>query len=167
MLCKIEEIKFLVNFATDDIADVMFEQEQEQEREEYISRRKNGELTAEEIQAESLWTEDEKAYYEENENLSDEDRVLGYVKDEDLSIELLNGSTAIIENKNKQLSIQFSVNNKKYKVTFVEFMDRDIFFEVVNLFKQPKQVTLSNVSPQIGGIIDINFGIKFNIQLMI
>jgi hypothetical protein len=163
-MLKIEELEFLVNFATDDIADVMFEQEQE--REEYISRRKNGELTAEEIQAESLWTEDEKAYYEENENLSDEDRVLDYLKDEDLSIELLNGSTAIIENKNKQLSIQFSVNNKKYKVTFVEFMDRDIFFEVVNLFKQPKQVTLSNVSPQIGGIIDINFGIKFNIQLM-
>jgi hypothetical protein len=166
-MLKIEELKFLVNFATDDIADVMFEQEQEEEREEYISRRKNGELTAEEIQAESLWTEDEKAYYEENENLSDEDRVLDYIKDEDLSIELLNGSTAIIENKNKQLSIQFSVNNKKYKVTFVEFMDRDVFFEVVNLFKQPKQVTLSNVSPQIGGIIDINFGIKFNIQLMI
>ncbi|MDD5159083.1 MAG: hypothetical protein PHI47_03455 [Sulfuricurvum sp.] len=165
-MLKIEELKFLVNFATDDIADVMFEQEQEQEREEYISRRKNGELTAEEIQAESLWSEDEKAYYEENENLSDEDRVLDYLKDEDLSIELLNGSTAIIENKNKQLNIQFSVNNKKYKVTFVEFMDRDIFFEVVNLFKQPKQVTLSNVSPQIGGIIDINFGIKFNIQLM-
>lgn len=165
-MLKIEELEFLVNFATDDIADVMFEQEEEQEREEYISRRKNGELTAEEIQAESLWTEDEKAYYEENENLSDEDRVLDYLKDEDLSIELLNGSTAIIENKNKQLSIQFSVNNKKYKVTFVEFMDRDIFFEVVNLFKQPKQVTLSNVSPQIGGIIDINFGIKFNIQLM-
>lgn len=163
-MLKIEELEFLVNLATDDIADVMFEQEQE--REEYISRRKNGELTAEEIQAESLWTEDEKAYYEENENLSDEDRVLDYLKDEDLSIELLNGSTAIIENKNKQLSIQFSVNNKKYKVTFVEFMDRDIFFEVVNLFKQPKQVTLSNASPQIGGIIDINFGIKFNIQLM-
>lgn len=166
-MLKIEELEFLVNFATDDIADVMFEQEQEQEREEYISRRKNGELTAEEIQAESLWTEDEKAYYEENENLSDEDRVLDYLKDEDLSIELLNGSTAIIENKNKQLSIQFSVNNKKYKVTFVEFMDRDVFFEVVNLFKQSKQVTLSNVSPQIGGIIDMNFGVKFNIQLMI
>jgi hypothetical protein len=162
-MLKIEELEFLVNFATDDIADVMVEQE----REEYISRRKNGELTVEEIQAESLWTEDEKAYYEENENLSDEDRVLDYIKDEDLSIELLNGSTAIIENKNKQLNIQFSVNNKKYKVTFVKFMDRDIFFEVVNLFKQPKQVTLSNVSPQIGGIIDINFGIKFNIQLMI
>lgn len=160
-MLKIEELEFLVNFATDDIADVMFEQEEEQEREEYISRRKNGELTAEEIQAESLWTEDEKAYYEENENLSDEDRVLDYLKDEDLSIELLNGSTAIIENKNKQLSIQFSVNNKKYKVTFVKFMDRDVFFEVVNLFKQPKQVTLSNVSPQIGGIIDINFGIKW------
>lgn len=166
-MLKIEELEFLVNFATDDIADGMVDGMFEQEREEYISRRKNGELTVEEIQAESLWTEDEKAYYEENENLSDEDRVLDYIKDEDLSIELLNGSTAIIENKNKQLSIQFSANNKKYKVTFVEFMDRDIFFEVVNLFKQPKQVTLSNVSPQIGGIIDINFGIKFNIQLMI
>lgn len=166
-MLKIEELEFLVNFATDDIADVMVDGMFEQEREEYISRRKNGELTVEEIQAESLWTEDEKAYYDENENLSDEDLVLNYIKDEDLSIELLNGSTAIIENKNKQLSIQFSVNNKKYKITFVEFMDRDIFFEVVNLFKQPKQVTLSNVSPQIGGIIDINFGIKFNIQLMI
>lgn len=163
-MLKIEELEFLVNFATDDIADVMVDGMFEQEREEYISRRKNGELTVEEIQAESLWTEDEKAYYDENENLSDEDRVLDYIKDEDLSIELLNGSTAIIENKNKQLSIQFSVNNKKYKVTFVEFMDRDVFFEVVNLFKQPKQVTLSNVSPQIGGIIAINFGIKFNIR---
>jgi hypothetical protein len=144
------------------MVDSMFEQE----REEYISRRKNGELTLEEIAAESLWDEDEKAYYDEDESLSNEDRVLGYLKDEDLLIELLNGSTAIIENKNKQLYIQFSANNKSYKASFLEFLGRDIFFEVVKIFTQPKQVVISNVSPQIGGIIDTHFGIKFNIYLV-
>ena len=165
-MIKIEELEFLVNFATDDFADIMVDSMFEQEREEYISRRKNGELTAEEIEAESLLDEDEKAYYEEDGSISDEDRVLGYLKDEDLSIELLNGSTAMIENKNKQLSIQFSVNNKSYKASFVEFLGRDIFFELVKIFIQPKQVIISNVSPQIGGIIDTNFGIKFKIQLI-
>ena len=165
-MIKIEELEFLVNFTTDDFADSMVDSMFGQEREEYILRRKNGELTAEEIAAESFWDEDEKAYYEVDGNLSDEDRALGYLKDEDLSIELLNGSTAIIENKNKQLYIQFSANNKSYKASFLKFLGRDIFFEVVKIFTQPKQVVISNVSPQIGGIIDTHFGIKFNIHLV-
>lgn len=163
---KIEELDFVVNFDTDDIADVMVDGMFEKEREEYISRRKNGELTDEEIEAESLWDEDEKAYYDEDESLSDEDRVLDYLHAESLSIEALNGSIAVLENRNKQLSIQFSENGKRYKATFLEFMGRDKFFEIVNMFTKPKQIIINNVAPQIGGVIDKNFGIKFNIQFI-
>lgn len=162
-----ESIDFLVNFETDDIADVMVGGMFDEEREEYLLRRKNGELTEAKIEAESLWDDDKKAYYSEDyQESSDEDRVLQCLKDEELSIDALTNSTAIISKEARQLSITFETNQKKYRATFLDFLDRDIYFQIVNSFAKPLKVQLYDVAPQFGGVIDKNYGIKFMIRVL-
>ena len=100
-------------------------------------------------------------------DLSDEEQVLALLNEEGLSPDRLNGSTAIMQNVNKKLLIKFDANNTIYKPSLLVFEDNyQKFIRISNTFLKPKRARLREVSPQIGGIIDKNYGIKFKIDII-
>ena len=127
-MVNIEEIVFLVNFGTDDIADIMM-----------------GDC---------------------EHNCSDEEFLNQILQKEGLSIPKIAHSTANMVHHNKQLNIQFFNNMNLFKVSIIEYLDRDKFFELIGFFKESKKIKIIEPSPQIGGFIDKNYGIKFKIKVL-
>jgi hypothetical protein len=127
-MINIEEIVFLVNFLTEDIADITME---------YCKHDCSGEEVL-------------------NQTLEE----LG------LSIPKIAYNTASMVHHNKQLNIQFFNNMNLFRVSILEYLDRDKFFELIGFFKEPKKIKIIDLSPQIGGIIDKNYGIKFKIKVL-
>jgi len=126
---NIENIEFLINFATEDIAEVMMEEDSDND-------------------------------------ISDEEYVQSLLEEENLSIEKLDKLTAFIVNDKKSLKIKFIGIDKYYTLLLLDFIDKNIFFVIVNFFKNPKEVKIINPSAQVGGIIDKNYGVKFKIKLI-
>jgi len=126
---KIEDIYFVVNFYTEDMADRMME-------------------------------EDDENFVKIPEN----EMVMNFLKEEGLSIDLLNGATGVMKNIDKTLLVEFGINNETYRATLLEFIGFKEFLGVVNTFLEYKKVKFIDVSTQVGGVIDTNYGIKFKIE---
>lgn len=124
------DIYFLINLDTDDLAEKMIREEDE-----------------------------EYPLVEENEHIDN------LLEEENLSISTLENSFATISNINKKLYIQFDVNEKTYHPTFLEYIELPKFIQFARFFDIPQKVKIIKVSPQIGGYIDTNYGIKFKIEV--
>jgi len=124
----IEKQKFIINLENIDIADVMHEQE---EQDEDYDDMHLGEL----------------------------------LEHEKLDLIKLEGSRAIINYKNKKLSIKLEQNNTEYKLSMLEFLDYPTYKKITGYFLEPVHVTITNVSKQIGGIIDKNYGFKVMVSI--
>lgn len=127
-MINIEEIVFLVNFRTEDIADITME---------YCKH-----------------------------DCSDEEILHQTLEELELSIPKIAHSAASMVHHNKQLNIQFFNNMNLFRVSILEYLDRDKFFELIGFFKEPKKIKIIDPSPQIGGFIDKNYGIKFKIKIL-
>ena len=127
-MINIEEIVFLVNFRTEDIADITME---------YCKH-----------------------------DCSDEEVLNQALEELGLSIPKIAHNTSSMVHHNKQLNIQFFNNMNLFRVSILEYLDRDKFFELIGFFKEPKKIKIIDPSPQIGGIIDKNYGIKFKIKII-
>ena len=124
-MVNIEEIVFLVNFGTDDIADIMM-----------------GDC---------------------EHNCSDEEFLNQILQKEGLSIPKIAHSAASMVHHNKQFNIQFFNNMNLYKVSILDYLEKDLFMELISIFKEPKKIKIIEPSPKIGGFIDKNYGVKFKI----
>lgn len=103
---------------------------------------------------------------EKDEFILDENRVFNILQEEGLSLNRLNGSVATIQNFKKQLYIKLDSNNAVYALSLLNFIELSEFIKLANTFLHPQKVKLSEVSPQIGGYIDRNYGIKFKIDII-
>ena len=129
----IEKQIFLINLENIDIADVMLEQEDQDEN--------------------------------YNEALEDSLYLQELLVHEKLELEKLNGSKAVVSYKDKVLSIELAENNTEYRLSILEFLDYPKYKKMTSYFLKPMHVTIKNVSEQIGGIIDKNYGLKFMITI--
>lgn len=127
-MINIEEIVFLINFKTEDIADIMI-----------------GNC---------------------NHNCSDEEVVNQILEKVGLSISKIAHNTASMVHHNRQLNIQFFNDMNLYKVSILDYLERNIFIELISFFKEPKKIKIIDPSPQIGGFIDKNYGVKFKIKIL-
>jgi len=128
---EIEDIYLVVNFETDDIAEQMIREDDEQ----YPP-------------------------------VLEDEHVDNLLKHEDCSIEELEGSLATMQNINKTLYIRFDVNREVYTVTPLDYIQPlQKYIKFVTSFDFPKKVNIVDVSAQVGGFIDTNYGIKFKIKL--
>jgi len=96
---------------------------------------------------------------------SDEKHIDNLLEEEGLSINSLEGSMATIHNVNNKIYIRFDENNNIYTPTLLEYIERPLFIKFAISFNTPKKVKILDVSPQVGGHIDTNYGIKFKIEL--
>jgi len=97
--------------------------------------------------------------------ISDDKHINIVLKEEGLSIKSLEGSFATIHNVDNKLFIKFDENSRIYTPTLLKFIEAPLYIKFVTSFDSPKKVKLLNVSSQIGGYIDTNYGIKFKILL--
>lgn len=84
---------------------------------------------------------------------------------EKLELSKLNGSSAIINYKNRVFSIELQENNTQYKLSMLEFLGFPKYKKITGYFLEPVHVTIKSVSEQIGGIVDKNYGFKFMITI--
>jgi len=98
--------------------------------------------------------------------MSDEEHIKILLKEDGLSLSSLEGSFATIHNVDKKLYIRFEENEKIYTPTLLNFIEFPRYIKYANTFNTPKKVKLIEVSSQVGGHIDINYGIKFKIQIL-
>jgi hypothetical protein len=82
---------------------------------------------------------------------------------EKLELNELDASKAVISYKDKVLSITLQENNTKYTLSILEFLEYPKYKKITSYFLGSVNVTIKNVSEQIGGIIDKNYGFKFMI----
>ena len=84
-----------------------------------------------------------------------------------LSMEEFEGSTATIvyNRKERALYITLDANNKEYKLSLLEFFGYEKYKKVTSYFFAHTTVKIRDVSIQIGGIIDKNYGIKFKVRI--
>ena len=130
----IQKQYFIVNFDTQDIADVIHWNEGK---------------TKEEILAEDMQYMDK------------------LLDKEALSLERLEGSTATIgfDRDERALYITLDINDKKYKLSLLEFLEYEKYKKLRSYFLADAVVAIKDVSFQIGGVVDRNYGIKFKISL--
>jgi hypothetical protein len=121
----------IINFETDDLAERMIREEDE----EYPS-------------------------------VPNEEHVLNLLREEGLNFSDLENSFAVMHNVNKKLFIQLEANNVVYQPSLLKRLELPLYVKYAHFFNSPKKVRIVDVSPQIGGIIDINYGIKFKIQVL-
>lgn len=100
-------------------------------------------------------------------NCTDEEVLNQVLENANLSILKIAHSTASMVHHNKQLNIQFFNNMNLFRVSMLEYLAREDFIELIGFFKEPRKVKIINPSPQIGGIIDKNYGIKFKIHIYV
>ena len=100
-----------------------------------------------------------------NEELEDSLHIEELLRHEKLDLAALEGSSAIISYKDRVFSITLQENNIKYKLSMIEYLEYPQYKKVTGFFLGPANVTLKEVSEQIGGIIDKNYGFKFMITI--
>lgn len=103
---------------------------------------------------------------EEDTYSSEEEQIESLLKEKNLSFAKLNGITASIVHIHNKFKIQFLGYDELYTLSLLYMLEKSLFFEIMNYFKEPKQVKIINPSPQVGGIIDTNYGIKFTIEII-
>jgi len=130
----LQDTIFLVNFLTNDFADIMMMEDDENNDEGYST--------------------------------SEIEHIESLLKEKNLSLKKLDGIQASIVHIGREFKIQFLGYDELYTLSLLEFIDRNIFFKIMAFFKEPKQVKIINPSPQVGGIIDTNYGVKFNIEII-
>ena len=84
---------------------------------------------------------------------------------EELDFKTLENSKAIVKYKDTILSICFKNSDKEYKLSLMEFLGYPIYKKLTSYFLGQTDVTIKNVSEQIGEIIDTNYGFKFMVEI--
>lgn len=108
----------------------------------------------------------------EEEELEDKKYIDKLLKDNNLNIDKLENSFAYMYYNEDSKLFTIQLNDNKYydkyiyPISFMEFLDRDIYFKIRKYFINPKKVIMKNISHQIGGVIDKNYGVKFNIEVI-
>ena len=89
------------------------------------------------------------------------------LREDNLTIKKLEASSAIIKYNREEriLYITLGVNNQKYKLSLLEFLEYNKYKKITSYFLVDTQIILRDVSPQIGGVIDKNYGFKFMISI--
>jgi len=89
------------------------------------------------------------------------------LREDNLTIKKLEASSAIIKYNREEriLYITLGVNNQKYKLSLLEFLEYNKYKKITSYFLVDTQVILRDVSPQMGGVIDKNYGFKFMISI--
>jgi len=89
------------------------------------------------------------------------------LREDNLTIKKPEASSAIIKYNREEriLYITLCVNNQKYKLSLLEFLEYNKYKKITSYFLVDTQVILRDVSPQIGGVIDKNYGFKFMITI--
>lgn len=89
------------------------------------------------------------------------------LRENSLTIKKLERSSAIIKfnHEERALYIILGVNSQKYKLSLLKFVEFHKYKKLTSCFLIETKVVLRDISPQIGGIIDINYGFKFMINL--
>jgi len=100
-----------------------------------------------------------------DEKLEDSMHLKKLLEHEKLELSKLDASKAIVSYKNRILSIKLEENNTEYKLSMLEFLDYPKYKKITGYFLGPVHVILKDVSEQIGGIIDKNYGFKFMITI--
>ena len=87
------------------------------------------------------------------------------LSEDNLTIRKLEGSSAIIKynREDRALYITLGVNSQEYKLSLLEFLEYNKYKKITSYFLAETQVVLRNISLQIGGVIDKNYGFKFMI----
>jgi len=110
----------------------------------------------------------------EDENKTEEEiasRDVEYVNvllnEDNLTIKKLEGSSAIIkfDREKRALHITLDINDQEYKLSLLELLEYGKYKQVTSYFLTDTQVILKDISPQIGGIIDKNYGFKFMVSI--
>jgi len=103
---------------------------------------------------------------DQKDDLLENDYVSMLLKAYGLSYDILEGSNATLHNVNKTLYIRFEESQSVFQITLLERMELHKYIRFVTSFNFPKKVKLYDVSSQVGGIIDTNFGVKFKIKIL-
>lgn len=99
--------------------------------------------------------------------VSDDEHVNNLLDQVGLSYAILDESFATIHNVDKRLYVRLEANNEVYTLTPLEYIQPiQKYLTFVNSFNSPKKVKVYDVSAQVGGIIDTNYGIKFKIKFI-
>ena len=87
------------------------------------------------------------------------------LSEDNLTIKKLEGSSAIIKynREERALYITLGVNSQEYKLSLLEFLEYNKYKKITSYFLADTKVALKDVSPQIGGVIDKNYGFKIMI----
>lgn len=113
--------------------------------------------------ADMLWADECRDDDDENE-LDDSEYTQGLLTQEELNLNELENSRAVINYKDKVLSICL-YNNKVYRLSLMEFLGCETYKKLTSYFLGRTNIVLKNVSEQVGGIIDTNYGFKFMIEI--
>jgi len=89
------------------------------------------------------------------------------LQENSLSINKLEGSSAIIQynHEERALYITLNINEQMCKVTLLDFLEDNKYKKITSYFLGKTHVLLKNVSYQIGGSIDKNYGFKFMVEI--
>lgn len=98
-------------------------------------------------------------------NCTESEYIDSLLEDKKLSLLKIENSIASIVYHNNQLNIQFLNIMDLYKISNLELLDKGIYFQMLDFFYEPRKVKIIKPTYQVGGVIDINYGIKFTIQL--
>lgn len=113
--------------------------------------------------ADMMWAEECRD--EDNEvEVDDFEYVQSLLAQQELNMNNLENSKAVISFKDKVLSIRLE-NNKEYRLSIMKFLGYEIYKKLTTYFSKPTEVVLKNVSEQVGGIIDTNYGFKFMVEI--
>lgn len=108
-----------------------------------------------------------KEYGEEyDEDKVDKEHMEELLQHEDLNLKDLDGTKAYMkyDRDDRKFILSFD-NGKIYPLSLLEYLDRPVFKKMISYFLGAAEVTIINPSPQIGGYIDKNYGIKFNVKI--
>ncbi len=110
--------------------------------------------------ADRMWAEE---CADDEEEQDDSNYLQELLTKDKLSLDELEGSNAVLSYKDKVLSIYLENNNKEYRLSIMEFLGSEKYKKLTNYFLGRTNVVLKNVSEQVGGVIDTNYGFKFMI----